>query len=871
MAQSSNYKTYNRQTRTLTEETAFSGGMMWTGNNIDETHLKTIVNFNYDDTTGFLKTRNPIKPLYNGEEPVRYCETPINAAGSSTGERIEIVSGLYNKQFIGAYNMCYIDKTEDDTLSRAGWLYVFGDVTYDRGYYSCAESSLVWLYLDAESNWHRLHVPNLEAYLEAYTGSWTGTSGIKPILYDNTLYCTNAGEVSAFYAYRIYKDYARTATLDPEEDRGTPQYYLIKQAYALKNSSELKPVAGEEQSNDYDGELYSTATPFDNTVKELIDSVTLLEATVTGFNGLRGKEMYTYHSTTGSGTKRIVGAYFKDKAEVICVTPRLGQDVTFHVILDNIPTEAKGVVVLQRLAQGTVSEANAVWDTVHTKEVSESVVFDLTITEESETYNILWVSDTTETATRYDGMIFNCTTNKLNTQLRLREYAVPTAKGSCLWNTHLVLWDIVGSTNTLFISETENFYYMPVPNNVSVFETDIISCIPYMGDLLVFTSDRIYRLVEGNDGTFAQEVVQNNMPLAREDAAYIRAIKNMVFFKSGNYYYMIVPKAQSLTGELSVAPVYKNLAGWFNDPATATREILTQLYPENQYVTKPGADSAEAITVSNPTDIYVEQDTVTILYNIEAWCISTQPADNPVHAHKYQTTEHFIQNFTLFVNYNTNLRAWTMYLEDTTHVKIYPATLTAARLMSFVCVTDDERMYLSTMQDSTDSKDGIRCLIDTGYRTLSNTLKKRFREVQLKLYDNTESITAFGSAFFVDGNVRRNYKRLEQTLVADSNYVSLAPVYDPNTFLVESSMSITDLGNTVLSDELINKQIQGSDSIELSDWTLDFSHFKRGAPATVRVPVSGKGYSPRFIFMSPKCVSLHLNEINWVYRTMNGR
>ena len=63
----------------------------------------------------------------------------------------------------------------------------------------------------------------------------------------------------------------------------------------------------------------------------------------------------------------------------------------------------------------------------------------------------------------------------------------------------------------------------------------------------------------------------------------------------------------------------------------------------------------------------------------------------------------------------------------------------------------------------------------------------------------------------------------------------------------------------------------GSDAIELSDWALDFSHFKREAPVTVRVPVSGKGYSPRFIFMAPNVIDLYINEINWVYRIMHGR
>jgi hypothetical protein len=151
-------------------------------------------------------------------------------------------------------------------------------------------------------------------------------------------------------------------------------------------------------------------------------------------------------------------------------------------------------------------------------------------------------------------------------------------------------------------------------------------------------------------------------------------------------------------------------------------------------------------------------------------------------------------------------------------------------------------------------------------------LKKRFREVQVKLYSPTENITSFGSAFFVDGSVRRNYTHLEEALVAgDTGYVSLAPVYDPNTFLTEPFVSITDTGTTVISDLNINTNLQGSNHIELSKWALDFSHFRRGAPSTVRIPVSGKGYAPRFVFMSPKCIALHLNEINWVYRIMNGR
>ena len=33
----------------------------------------------------------------------------------------------------------------------------------------------------------------------------------------------------------------------------------------------------------------------------------------------------------------------------------------------------------------------------------------------------------------------------------------------------------------------------------------------------------------------------------------------MVFFKSGNYYYMVVPSLRSMTGELVLAPISKNI------------------------------------------------------------------------------------------------------------------------------------------------------------------------------------------------------------------------------------------------------------------------------------------------------------------------
>ena len=121
---------------------------------------------------------------------------------------------------------------------------------------------------------------------------------------------------------------------------------------------------------------------------------------------------------------------------------------------------------------------------------------------------------------------------------------------------------------------------------------------------------------------------------------------------------------------------------------------------------------------------------------------------------------------------------------------------------------------------------------------------------------------SFGTAFLIDGVWRRNYAKLQEIITGD-NMVSLTPVLDLNTFVTELTHPVLDIGD-------VEKE-PGSDAIELSDWLLDFSHFKRGAPITIRMPVSGKGYNPRFIFMAPNAINISINTINWVYRLMYGR
>lgn len=828
MAVSSNYKNYNRQTRVLTEESGFSGGMLWTGNNVDATHLKTIVNYNYDDTTGFLKTRYPFVK----------DDTFVIRSEDEAVKDVYTISGIYNKDFIGAYNICAIDTTNNNTVAPAGWLYCFGEKQHGK-YCYVSEDSLVWIFKDSDGLWH---IPEYNT-AGRYTEQLIGIADVVPILYDNVLYCTTAVSDASWYVNDVFNVYGL--------------FIIEGGTYTIRRQSRTEAEATTDNNL------------FDNTTFTLQDRVTLIEATVSGFNAARCDQIFNYSSVQGTGTRTVTGVYLKDDVGSITLSPRLGQHVSLCIILNNVraTADAANTIVVSELIQS--DDSTTVWNEVGSITVANLLnggTIDYLVHDATIMFKLEWKNGNTV----YDMLTAAFTASTVNNPVKLKPYLLQTAKGSCLWNGHAVLWDVEGALNSLFISEVDNFYYFPVPNNVAIFDTDVISCIPYMGTLLVFTADRIYRLSESKDGSFTQEVVQNNMPLNRADAPYLRAIKNMVFFKSGKYYYMVVPKADSLTNELAVAPIYKSLATWFDNPDVATKEIFEQLYPEHNYnVELQGIDNA--ISISNPTDIYVEQDTVSILYDVLTFYTTVK--DGTMSGMQSS-------NYMLFVNYNTNTRAWTMCVEDCTTMKLYPANLTAARLMCFVGVGDDDSLCLKTMrvpvlnEDYTDADSvtelyGVRCMIDTGCRLLSSALKKRFREVQLKVYNEREDNTQFGSAFYIDGVTRRAYMEYEQVLSTDTNpTICLAPVpkYDVDSFIKELSMPFDEQGNL-----LIEPEQRGSDSIELTDWYLDFSHFKRNAPITVRIPVSGKGYSPRFILMIPHALGLYVNEINWVYRVMYGR
>lgn len=160
-------------------------------------------------------------------------------------------------------------------------------------------------------------------------------------------------------------------------------------------------------------------------------------------------------------------------------------------------------------------------------------------------------------------------------------YNIFRAQGMLAWKQRLVLWNIPGGENILFMSDTNNPAYFPYPNNTTLFDETILHVVEYLDKLLIFTESRVYTLSVNAEGTgFTPALIQDKMNISVYETHLIRVYRNMVFYKSGNYYYMIVPKTTSIIGELTIAPISNPMRGFFNDFEKAIRDIIERLYPD---------------------------------------------------------------------------------------------------------------------------------------------------------------------------------------------------------------------------------------------------------------------------------------------------
>lgn len=455
--------------------------------------------------------------------------------------------------------------------------------------------------------------------------------------------------------------------------------------------------------------------------------------------------------------------------------------------------------------------------------------------------------------------------------LDLVKYDLSTCRGMVTWGQRICIYAPDKALNMLFVSEPNNPAWFPYPRNVSLFNENIIKCVAYLDYLLVFTTDAIYQLTltENGDG-WTEKCLQKNLHIQMCDVPLIKIIKNMVFFKSNNYFYMVVPSATSTTG-LSVAPISTNIEVLLNDFAEAVEEMMIEVY-DNKSPYKL-VKFTNHVNYKNIYNIYTFKSdkgmyfNLYLIYNIETryWTIYCIESRTYIDSYKIDVADVNIYMSYTPVLINGKIShsiQFAKYDENRHDFYIHPY-LTPTADVERIC---KEKQYFKNYQ-----------YIDTGYREHESDYKKRYRELQFKLNNYAQLDLTFYTQFMIDGYLRQNEATYEIHQVVDSSDPRYGVITYDRVYAEEAGHFVpgaTILGETPLLPDSQGRLYQHNPEETTRDklmWKLDVSEFPETVFWKTRFPVSGKGYVPRLKILNMDQEKYEILNISWVFRSLYSR
>lgn len=416
------------------------------------------------------------------------------------------------------------------------------------------------------------------------------------------------------------------------------------------------------------------------------------------------------------------------------------------------------------------------------------------------------------------------------------EYKLPTATAMAFWQDRLFIAGVQQDTSILFSSRTNVAEYFPYPNGADFFPEPIVNLVPFLETLLVFTKTKLYQLTMSEDGTtWTKQCIQENLNINPWDRHLTAIVKNMVYFKSGNYFYMVVPKANSLTGALTLAPITKNIKELLDNFEVNIKALLKEVYDYEQEFTLHhfynylDYEFIHNIYILKTVEgLYISVD---LMYNSvkRYWKIDIKEISNFIYPLIQDATKPGLL-VSLAFNRVVNTDA---YMPIVCYYK-YDTDNTTDTMPSFIDAIEQQPVKFKNYQ-----------FLDTGYREHNSTLKKRYRELQFTISNPKQNDLKFYSGFYIDGDTRKSYYEFE-------------PQYNAETS--EVAMVKTPIDPVCMSSGVI-----------LNKWVLGKSMFQTTLNTKLRIPVSGKGYCPRLAFVSYNETPFKLYALHWVYRILYSR
>lgn len=461
---------------------------------------------------------------------------------------------------------------------------------------------------------------------------------------------------------------------------------------------------------------------------------------------------------------------------------------------------------------------------------------------------------------------YTLTDSAVTKNSNLKSFYIPNCTEMCTWLERIVAWGVPEAETAIFVSEAGTTNYFPYPNGYDEFDGEIRKCVPYLDQLLVFTDTKLYLLTMNLDGlTFTKKCIQTGLNIENSDISSILVLSNMVFFKSRNYYYLVVPKSSSTTGELQLAPISKPILPLFDNFQDFLKVVLQKLYGDVHYsifdyfTYSVGEEVCACYKICPQTyttdvpslvemDEYIE---VVLCYSTTSrvWRVETLPAS------RYRKVVVQVSSVNNTLIYDLDYRRTSVngvpyyYLEVVNNI-------------SSPNVTD----YFAAPGGNVHNKYGNVQYIDTGYRNFDEARKKRFREIQFNINCTSNTIFPIKCAIHIDDVERKPmYDYTVQYTTTDGVLTATVIPSVNNHGIVQHRTEGAEDNN------VIGYNAQPSVQFGSSMFRLDTSKFISATNCKVRIKTSGKGYYSRFQLICNPEATYDLSYINWIYRSMNQR
>lgn len=648
MSMSSEFKRYDRNRRQASIETDFSMGMMFHSGALDSGYVKTLVNYDISNKSSSLVPRPGLRtseillpniiqehdststlPEYHSDDGIL-----IKAAK----ECIETDGKTYRQIILG----------KAGTDGKTGKIYV---VTSEKAEVLLTNEATSDYGLDYEIKVAIANAETIGKVCRFFTTELPNIHGMEMI--DDVKVATVVGTFAFGNSFYFFNADSKALFKTVFDDS--------KKKYVFKSI----------------------------TAKEVDPS----EAVTYGYNMLQGEQAYSFVNRSLNGIMQLTGILpysTKGTGDTLLMTPRKNEDIYFRCYFKGevgkkykFTWEWRNVgdsawTSIQSLTQATEYEIVAgTGDTVRLQS-GTTVLDDLQITFKAPASDIMirvqaYCSTDYETVEKAMTVGFDFTTETYGTATNVKAevYDLSEAAGMLAWKNRLVLWGIPKDPTVLFLSDVNEPSYFPYPNNISIYDEPVVACHEYLDSLLVFTTSKIYQVSASEDGSaFNSVLIQSNLNIEPWDRHLIQVVKNMVFFKSGNYYFMVVPKAQSTTGQLTLAPVSTPMVEFFNH------------FEKNVYdLIKDTFDYEGVFDLVNYYN-FLDYEDVHNIYVLDF------PDDNKIQGYLH-----------LDILYNTVSRTWKIYTFEAPHF-LYPYKHDATQT-GIMAATSLNKVYIGETSEGT--------------------------------------------------------------------------------------------------------------------------------------------------------------------------